>query len=279
MLKEKRICFIGGGAMAEAMINGLLSQAIIQPAQLTVVELDQRRLGFLSESYGIAVFSPDDGEEALAAAEIVVLAVKPQQLACAMAAYAGSLRAEQLLISVLAGVNLATIRQLIPKGTRVVRAMPNTSAAVGLSATGICTEPGGQASSLDLAEAIFQSIGTVVRVSEERMDAITALSGSGPAYVFALAEAMEQGGVAAGLDVAVARELTKQTLLGAAQLLASGSQPPEELRRRVTSPGGTTMAALQVMQRADFSEMMRQAILSAAARSHDLAMLAAGTAN
>ncbi len=279
MLKGKGICFIGGGAMAEAMIKGLLAKEIVQPAQLIVVELDEGRLKLLSECYGIAASSPSGAKEVLEIADIIILAMKPQQLTTAMAAYAGSLRAEQLLISVLAGVNLATIRQTVPSVTRVVRAMPNTSAAIGLSATGICTEPGGEISNLDLAEEVFRSIGTVVRVSEARMDAITALSGSGPAYVFALAEAMEQGGVAAGLDMAVARELTKQTLLGAAQLLASQNQPPDVLRRRVTSPGGTTMAALQVMQSADFPEMMRQAILSAAARSRDLALLVAGSAN
>lgn len=279
VLQEKRLCFVGGGAMAEAMIRGLLAQGLMQAAQLAVIELDPRRRDYLRRHHGIEAKCPEEAGEVLGSAALVVLAVKPQQLSTALAAYGASLRPEQLLISVLAGVSLATLRHLAPQVNLIVRAMPNTSAAVGLSATAICMEQGKDVCGLDLAEALFCSVGSVVRVPEGRMDAITALSGSGPAYVFALAEAMERGGIAAGLDVSVARELTKQTLLGAAQLLASQSQPPAELRRRVTSPGGTTMAALQVMQDADFSEMMQQAILAASARSRALAQQAAASAN
>lgn len=271
MLSKKQICFIGGGSMAEAMIKGLLAQELLACGQVQAVDPSEQRRLVLQQSYGIRTVEPIAASLCLQQADIVILAVKPKQLGAAVDQYAALLRPGQLLVSVLAGINLATLHGLMPTGVAVVRAMPNTSAAVGLSATAICACAASASAYLDWTEALFRSVGSVVRVNECFMDAVTALSGSGPAYVYSLAEAMEQGGVAAGLDTATARELTKQTLLGAAQMLASQNQSATELRQRVTSPGGTTMAGLEVLQAADFAAIMQQAILSAAARSRSLA--------
>jgi pyrroline-5-carboxylate reductase len=278
-LVDKHICFLGAGAMAEAIIKGILAKRVVVPQNLWMVDISPERNHRLQVSYGVKAIDPSQAAAPVSRAEILVLAVKPQQLLTAASHYRRHLSSGQTLVSVLAGVSTKTIESLLPHGVEVVRAMPNTSAAVGSAATAICAGRSVIGPGLDWAEELFQSVGTVVRVAEEEMDAVTALSGSGPAYIYALAEAMEQGGVAAGLDATTARQLTVQTLLGAARMLQSATEPAAHLRRQVTSPGGTTMAGLQVLEQRHFAEMMQEAILKAAARSRVLAQQAEAASN
>ncbi len=271
LLAEKRFCFLGAGAMAEALIKGVLAEGMVACEQLWAVDISSDRTSWLRERYGVQAIEPAQAAEAISAADIMVLAVKPQQLMAAAGAYNRYLRQGQTLISILAGVTLGTLQAQLPHGLQVVRAMPNTSAAIGSSATAICAAPNTAEQALEWAEELFRSVGTVVRVAERDMDAVTALSGSGPAYIYAMAEAMQRGGVAAGLDEDTARQLTIQTMLGAAGMLQSTNEPAAELRRKVTSPGGTTMAGLQVLEHHHFADIMLEVILKAASRSRDLA--------
>lgn len=279
MLRNKQICFIGGGYLAEAVIKRLLAHGVMSVTQMRVLDTSPLRRQLLQSKYGLQAGDISSAEKAIGQAQLVMLAVKPNQLLDALLAYGQHLRGTQLLISVVAGASTKLLWKLLPFNVPLVRAMPNTSAAVGLSATAICAGEATNPDYLDWAEVLFRSVGSVVRVDESTMDAITGLSGSGPAYVYALAEAMEQGGVAAGVDPAIARELTIQTLLGAAAMLDSQGTAPADLRRLVTSPGGTTMAGLEVMQQAHFAEIMQQAILSAARRSRAMAEEIAASSN
>ncbi|MGI6343637.1 MAG: pyrroline-5-carboxylate reductase [Bacillota bacterium] len=269
MLRQQRICFVGAGHMAEALIKGLLAQGL-SPQQIAALEKRAERARQINEVYRIATDREQVGE-LLPQANIVVLAVRPQDMVTALSEQRGRINRRQLVISFLAGVETRQVEELLPPGTPVVRAMPNTPAAIALGITAIT--PGGFATEkhLALTRALFAAVGDVVRVPEAQMDAVTALSGSGPAYVYFLAEAMEEGGVAAGLDREAARALTVQTLLGAAHLLCSSDQTARELRRQVSSPGGTTVAGVQALEEGRFVATVCNAVLAAAARSRSLA--------
>lgn len=269
IISDGLVYFLGGGAMAEALIKGLLEKQVVGPTQIAVTDIRPERCLELEEKYAIVTESPAKMEH-LREAAIVVLAFKPKDLEAALAAYGEHLNSGQLIISLLAGVKTQNIEKLLPVQTAVVRAMPNTAAAVGLAATALC---GGQQATeehLAAAEALFSATGIVQRVAEPLMDAVTGLSGSGPAYVYLLAEAMLAGGVAAGLDSNTARALTEQTLLGAAYMLQASRRTPEELRKQVSSPGGTTLAGLEALDEYHFTEAVQEAILRATKRSRTL---------
>lgn len=272
MNKDSLIYFLGGGAMAEALIKGLLEKKVMSPEQIGVTDIRPDRCHELREKYAIITEYPQKAEH-LMKADIVVLAFKPKDLDSAMDAYGRDLRSKQLVISVLAGVTTQRLEEFLPAGTPLVRAMPNTAAAVGLSATAICGGKQAQEAHLAAAEALFAATGIVQRVAEPLMDAVTGLSGSGPAYVYLLAEAMLAGGVAAGLDLNTARALTEQTLLGAAHMLQASRRPPEELRKQVSSPGGTTLAGLEALAEYHFAEAVQEAILRATRRSQTLSKI------
>ena len=262
MAAERALLIVGGGRMGEALLAGLLA-AGHGADRLAVAEVSPARREELEAGYpGVAVV------EAPVPAAAAVLAVKPADVANAAAAVADA-GAERLL-SVAAGVTTEAIERAVGGRVRVVRAMPNTPALVGAGAAAIC--PGSAAGEEDLAwaEDILGGVGVVVRVPEKDLDTVTGLSGSGPAYVFLVAEAMAEAGVLGGLPRDVAEKLAFQTLLGSAQLLVERGSSPAELRAAVTSPGGTTAAGLRELERHGVRAAFLEAVMAATRRSREL---------
>jgi len=266
---------IGAGNMAEALIRGLLGRGVVTPARLWVTNRSNTtRLEALRERFEVQITRE---KRVLAdAASILILAVKPRDMSQALRELDGLTGGQHLVISVAAGIPLAMIEDALPEAA-VIRAMPNTSAAVQESATVLAAGLRARDAHLEDAEAIFRAVGDVAVVDEELLDVVTALSGSGPAYVYHLIEAMIHAGSELGLDGELARRLAVQTLVGAARMLTETSEDPGELRRRVTSPGGTTMAALQTLEARGFARSVREAVDRAAQRSRELADEFGGT--
>jgi len=267
MHSEKTVAFIGGGNMAEAILKGLLATGK-DPHELLVSEPLAERRAYLEQAYGIR--TGNDNCEAVSAAGTIVLAIKPQMAREVVAGFAPAYNDGKLLVSILAGTSTLLLQELLGGAARVVRVMPNTPALIGQGAAALCT--GAYADEQDLvhAEKLFQAVGTTCRVREAEMDAVTAVSGSGPAYVFLLIEAMTEGGVREGLELEVARQLAVQTVAGAAGLVAATGEDPAELRRKVCSPGGTTLAAIEKLEAAGFAEILAGAVQRAAERSREL---------
>ncbi|MEO6956165.1 MAG: pyrroline-5-carboxylate reductase [Antricoccus sp.] len=258
----RTIGFVGGGKMAEALISGLLSGPP-GPEQVIVCEPLVDRVEYLVGKYPIAAV--ELGELA-AQADVVVLAVKPQVVNEVLSALAGALGPDQVVVSIAAGVPTSRIERALP-GVPVVRVMPNTPALVGQGAAAIAPGTHATDAHLQLAQEILQSTGIVVRVPEDRLDAVTAVSGSGPAYFFLLAQLLQEAAVLVGLSVEQARELVVQTAFGAAAMLRDSGDDAATLRSAVTSPGGTTAAALEVFDDAGLAQIVQQAVLAARDRS------------
>ena len=258
-----RLQVIGGGKMGEALLGGLVASGWAEADDLHVVEPDPARQEAMKAAVPAASVSSDPVSGADA-----VIAVKPDVVAAVLPGLAAVGASRVLYIA--AGVRTGDIEAGLPAGTAVVRAMPNTPALVGKGAAAIA--PGSAATPDDLAWArgILEAVGTVAAVSEADLDAVTGLSGSGPAYLFRLAEALRAAGTAQGLDPAIADALTRQTLLGAATLLTSSGEDPGRLRENVTSPGGTTAAGLAVMDAADFMGLIDRVVDAATRRSREL---------
>jgi pyrroline-5-carboxylate reductase len=262
-----RWAFLGAGAMAGAMVRGLLAARQATPANIACIGGNDPTAAHLARATGIAV--AESFETLLAGADALIVACKPQNLA-ELPATLAELTAGKLVISIAAGKRLATLSRIFSRARNVVRVMPNTPAQIGAGVSG-------WSPAFPLAEAdravlltLLDAMGRAVEVEEPMMDAVTAVSGSGPGYVFEFAAALRDAGVAAGLPVETARLLAQQTLLGAARLLAESGTPAEELRDRVTSPNGTTYAALQVLKARDFRGVIREAVAAAAKRSEEL---------
>lgn len=256
--------FLGGGRMADALVGGMLAAG--HPVEdLAVVEISAARRDELAAGRPGLVVLAEPGP-----ARAVVVATKPGDVATALGAAAAASPELERVLSIAAGVDTATLQSAVPDGVAVVRAMPNTPALVGEGASAICAGPTATDADLDWAEGLLGAVGTVVRVTERLMDAVTGLSGSGPAYVFLVAEALTDAGVLAGLPRDVADRLTRQTLLGAATLLAGSDEGPEALRAAVTSPGGTTAAGLRELESHAVRAAVIDAVAAAAARSAEL---------
>ena len=258
-----RLQLIGGGKMGEALLVGLLSNGWAESGDLHVVEpVSARRAAVAAAAPGVSVSSePTSDADA-------VIAVKPAVVAEVLPALASA--GVGRILSIAAGVRTGAIEAGLPPGTAVVRAMPNTPALVGQGAAAIAAGSAASSDDLDWARAILEAVGTVAVVREHDLDAVTGLSGSGPAYLFRLAEALRAAGTAQGLDPATADALTRQTLLGAAALLASSTEDPARLRENVTSAGGTTAAGLAVMDSADFMGLIDRVVDAATKRSREL---------
>ena len=258
-----RLQVIGGGKMGEALLVGLVASGWAEPGDLHVVEPDSARQEAVAVAApGVWVSGrPDPGSDA-------VIAVKPDVVAAVLPALAAA--GVGRVLSIAAGVRTDAIEAGLPAGTPVVRAMPNTPALVGKGAAAIAPGSAASPEDLDWARGILEAVGTVAVVSEADLDAVTGLSGSGPAYLFRLAEALRAAGTAQGLDSATADALTRQTLLGAATLLAESGEDPGRLRENVTSPGGTTAAGLAVLDDADFMGLIDRVVDAATKRSREL---------
>lgn len=260
------ICFIGGGNMAQALIGGLISRGL-PPTRITVSDPVEQIRQLLQEK---EVQVTQDNVAAIQNADVVVLAVKPQVLATVLRPLKGLL-SDKLVISIIAGAEIQTISNLIDSN-RIVRVMPNTPALVQTGAHGIYANDVVSASDRELTSQILAATGLTIWVnSEAQIDAVTAVSGSGPAYFFYLMESMIRAGKNLGLDEKVATALTLQTALGAAQMAITSSNTPSELRKNVTSPNGTTQAALEVFDRAQISQNIQSALAAAQKRSQELA--------
>lgn len=258
--------------MAEAIIRGLINTKKASPKHIFAFNRsNQNRLSELHRNYGIqAVLDSGDKERILQDADIVVLAMKPKDAAMAMKDIAPLLVKQPLLISVIAGLTIHKLERMAGPSIPIVRTMPNTSSTIGLGATGISFSDTVSPEQQLLAEDIFNSIGIVRIVKEEHLDIVTGLSGSGPAYVYLMIEKMIEAGVEGGLAEDAAAELAVQTVLGAAQMLNHTKESPASLRIKVTSPGGTTQAALEVLDKEGFSTSLKKAILRAAERAREL---------
>lgn len=252
---------VGGGRMGEALIGGLVAAGRTTKAIAVVEPVAERRAELAERFPGLGVL----GEPV--AADGAVVAVKPQQVpeVCRVLGALGVRR----ILSIAAGVRLASMEAEVPDGVAVVRAMPNTPALVGSGASAIAAGTDAAEDDLAWAESILGAVGTVVRVGERELDAVTGLSGSGPAYVFLVAEALIDAGVEQGLARSVASDLAIQTLRGAAELLATG-EPPADLRAQVTSPGGTTAAGVRALEDAAVRAAFASAVAAATARSREL---------
>jgi len=269
VLEGKTFFFIGAGNICESMVKGLLSTGIVRPGEIWVSNRsNQERLNFLRNYYGIVPVT--DKKTAAGEADVIILAMKPQDIFSALEELAGSVKENQLVISVLAGIPTSLIEDGLGIEVAVVRAMPNTSCAVLESATGLCAGRYTRPEQLRLAEEVFRMMGEVVIVEESLLDAVTGLSGSGPAYIYYLVEAMEKAGECAGIPRELARPLVLKTLMGAAKMLMETGEPPEVLRRQVTSPNGTTMAGINELNKGNFQTTIRRAVLRATQRSREL---------
>lgn len=263
------ITFVGGGNMARSLIAGL-TRAGVPTSSIEVVEPQVALRQTLQQEHGVRTAS------AIASAaldgQVVVLAVKPQVMAAVCAELAPRLAAGTLIVSIAAGITLAALRDWVGTGAVLVRAMPNTPALLGAGMTGLYADAEVASADRQAAQAILAGAGQTRWIDEEAlMDAVTAVSGSGPAYVFALAEAMEDAARAQGLPDEAARQMVVQTILGAARMLAEGGQSAGALRQAVTSPNGTTQAALETLADGGFHELVGNAVAAAAQRGRELA--------
>jgi pyrroline-5-carboxylate reductase len=275
MSVEHTIAFIGAGNMAGALIRGLISTGTVSSDRIIAADPDEARLRLLEAELGIGVTG--DNAEAVKKATVVVLATKPQVLPQVLCGLATAMGPDTLVISIAAGISTGMIERAFPDGSRVVRTMPNTPALVGAGATAIAAGSHATDDDLGLAETLFRSVGISVRVPEDQIDAVTGLSGSGPAYVFAMIEALRDAGAREGLPEETALRLASQTVFGAARLLLDEDEAPEVLRERVTSPGGTTRAGLDALAAAGFSDAIVGAVRAATRRSVELGKIAEGT--
>ncbi len=263
---------IGGGVMGEALLSRLIARGIYQSSEVIVSEPLSSRLDFLKQQYGVAV-TTDNSQVFTEAKEVLFLAVKPQVFSAIAQELADIdiLNREHtpLIISILAGVPLSQLEAAFVQ-LPVIRAMPNTPATVGAGVTAICLGAYTNAKHHQIAQQVFSAVGEVVEVSEALMDAVTGLSGSGPAYVALMVEALADGGVAAGLPRVIANQLALQTVLGTAKLLQETKMHPAELKDRVTSPGGTTIAGIAKLEQAGFRSALIEAVKAATERSQEL---------
>ncbi|GAA0349942.1 pyrroline-5-carboxylate reductase [Bacillus horti] len=267
---EGRICFVGAGAMAEAILCGMLNHKIVKPGQISVTNRDDRfRLDELVYNFGV-VGDSSQKYRSIQEADILILAMKPKDISTALEEIRAYTSQEQLVISVIAGISTKQISEFLGHQAPVIRTMPNTSAIVGLSGTGVCAGEFAKAEHIQVAREIFEAIGLVIVTDEEKLDAITGLSGSGPAYVYYLVEAMLEGGKAVGLSEQEAKDLILQTVIGAANMLIETNESPAYLREKVTSPNGTTQAGLDVLKQYQFQEAVKQCVVRATERSKEL---------
>ena len=269
MLRDKRICIIGTGNMGEALISGLISSASSKPENIICSDVREATLKAIQKEYGVRTTSSNP--DAVADSDSVIYAVKPQIMAAVLNETAEKLDMSKLIISIAAGVPMEAIESFLNKELRLIRVMPNIAAAVKEAATAIAAGKHATEEDIKLAMTIFNSIGKTVFIPENYlMDAITGLSGSGPAYIFLIVEALADAGVKVGLSRQEALFLSAQTVLGAAKMLIETHEHPGQLRDRVTSPGGTAIAGLATLEQGGLRTTLINAVEVATNRSKEL---------
>jgi pyrroline-5-carboxylate reductase len=269
MLDRHTIGFIGAGNMAEALIRGLLESKLVTADRLVASDVLEARRQRINDGYGVQAVA--ENREVAVKASIIIMAVKPQDMGSVLKEIAGAVDETKTVMSIAAGTPIAFIADHLPAKARIVRVMPNAPALVLAGAAAIARGEHATRGDLQVAERIFSAVGKAVVVEEKQLDAVTGLSGSGPAYVFLFIEALSDGGVRAGLPREVARLLAAQTVLGAAKMVLESGRHPAELKDLVASPGGTTIAGLQAMERGALRGAVMAAVEAATARSRELA--------
>ncbi|MGH7278166.1 MAG: pyrroline-5-carboxylate reductase [Candidatus Rokuibacteriota bacterium] len=267
-IKGKKVGFIGAGNMGEALIKGLVAADLVPGTAISATDVRAERLKELDRQFGIK--AAPGNVDLVRAADVVVLAVKPQTMPAVLQEIAPAVSRRNLLISIAAGVSTATIRGELGKDARLIRVMPNTPALVLAGVTAIAKGRGLEADDLDTAQELFNAVGKVVVLDEELMDAVTGLSGSGPGYVAIIVEALADGGVKMGLDRATALTLATQTVLGSARLLQETALHPGALKDMVSSPGGTTIAGIAALEEGGLRTALIKAVERATLRSREL---------
>ncbi len=265
---DKRLGFIGAGAMAEALIKGILQSKMIAAERIYISDLREERLEELEREYKIKAVQ--DNKELVSASDIIILAVKPKVISIVLEEVANLINPKQQLVSIAAGITSDVIESYFNSKVAVIRLMPNTPALIGAGA--IAYSLGSYATSAEdeLIEEIFSTVGSVTKVEEDLMDGVTALSGSGPAYIYLIIEALADAGVNVGLSRNTAMTLAVQTILGATKMVEELGEHPAKLKNRVTSPGGTTITGLKVLEEAGVRSAFYQAIEAATAKSKEL---------
>lgn len=269
MLKGKKIAIIGGGKMGSIIAHRLVSQKIIPAGDIIVTDIDVARLDHLRSELGLQ--ASGDNKKAARAADIVIIAVKPQNMSQTLKEIASVLTKSKIIISIAAGITTGFIEDHLGKGAHVIRVMPNTPALVGAGAAAISRGSNATAADVKVARAVFNAVGITVEVEEKLMDAVTGLSGSGPAYCFLMIEALSDAGVQMGLPRDLSLQLAAQTMYGSAHLCLQGDKHPAQLRDMVTSPAGTTAAGLKVLEEGKLRAILMSAVEAATKRSKELA--------
>ncbi|MGX4766486.1 pyrroline-5-carboxylate reductase [Bacillus mojavensis] len=272
----KKIGFVGAGSMAEAMINGFLQSGITKPENIYITNRsNEERLNELKEMYGVRPCR--DKSKFFTQTDIVVLAFKPKDAAESIDSIRPYMK-DQLVISVLAGLTIETIQHYFGRKLAVIRVMPNTSAAIRKSATGFSVSAEASQDDITAAKALLETIGEATLVEEQHLDAVTAIAGSGPAYLYRYIEAMEKAAQKVGLDEETAKKLILQTMAGATDMLRQSGKQPAQLCKEITSPGGTTEAGLRALTEARFEEAIIHCIEETAKRSAEIKEQFAGAA-
>ncbi|MCP8617185.1 pyrroline-5-carboxylate reductase [Salirhabdus salicampi] len=268
-MADSKISFIGAGSMAEAIISGIVSKEYVKGDQIYVTNKTREdRLQTLQTTYGVKY--SQNKREVIEGAEFIILSVKPKDIEVALHSIKNYVTEGQIIVSVLAGVSTSYISTQLEKENPVVRAMPNTSATIGYSATAIAAGKYATDKHIEKTKRLFQTIGTTTVVDEDEMHVVTGLSGSGPAYIYYFVEAMEEAAKKAGLEADTSKELILQTLLGAAEMLKVTNESPTSLRKKIMSPGGTTQAGLDTLQKYNYQEALVECVKRAAERSEEL---------
>ncbi len=267
-MKGKKIAIIGGGKMGEVIAGGIVSAGLAQPGNVIVADVVPERLAHLKATYAVTTLM--DNRKAVREADVIILAVKPQGIGDVLKELTAGIDRRKLVISIAAGIPIRFIAEHLKKGVPVIRVMPNTPALVGEGAAALAAGENASGADLALARQIFDAVGVTVVVKEDLMDAVTGLSGSGPAYAFIMIDALSDGGVLMGLPRDVALKLAAQTLLGSAKLYLDSLKHPGELRDMVTSPGGTTIAGVHALEEGGLRSALIKAVMAATLRSQEL---------
>ena len=267
MLENKRIGFIGGGAMCEAMIGGLLHKGLLKPEQITVNDVASSRLTLLQQQY--AVKTTDSATKVAGESEILFLTVKPQVMATVLSNIGKVVPKKTIVVSIAAGIKIATMEKYL-LGVPVIRVMPNTPVAVGEGMSAVARGTHADEKTAQLISEMFAAVGRSVVVEESMMDAVTGLSGSGPAFFFLMLDALSDAGVRVGFSRQIALLLSAQTMLGAAKMVLETGEHPGKLKDMVTSPGGTAITGVHMLETHSIRASLIEAVVAATARSRDM---------
>ncbi len=268
---DQPIAIIGAGNMGSALIKGIINAKLTPPKKITVCDIDKEKLHALTAEWKVR--STSNPKEAVAESDILLLCVKPQTLPSALESFKGSIRSDHLVISIVAGARIAYIQQMLGMQLGIVRTMPNIAATVDEGATALAFGHTVSTSQQKIAKSIFEAVGDIVIVPENQLDAVTGLSGSGPAYIYMVIESLVDGGVKMGLPRDVALKLAIQTVLGSAKLAKESGLHPAILRDQVTTPGGTTINAIHELESHGLRAMLINAVVTATRRSEELSTL------